>query len=232
MKTPSLYMNVALVLATAVCGITGCASPTDDVRVDEPSETLQMKQVPVDANKPTGIMFVYDGQPFIRVLATGDGLTPKSTFTPRTEYWVGSSAIRLSQVKSLEMVSSALRSEDAALSDFLHPSKSFGAPLTAPQVVSKSDWTEGAYEPTARLARLFKAADPDDPRHAIGLLVEQDTEGTLVATTWYKSVNTSRIFEQTPERLTFTQVTDARGRPSNDPRHIDAEATWFHFTAR
>lgn len=129
------------------------------------------------------------------------------------------------------MVSSELQAKDAQLTAFLYPNTCFGIALTAPQVVTASDWTPGIYQPTTMQARLFKAADPDDPRRSIGLLLEQDTRGRLVAATWYKSVETALVFERAPERLSFSVVTDANGRPSTDPRHIDDGTRWYHFTA-
>lgn len=90
MSVQATASKLACILATVMVGVTGCASPTDDVTIDPLEDGVSTHQIPIDTGRPTGISFVYEGAPFIQVLATGDGLTTGSTFSRRTEYWSGS----------------------------------------------------------------------------------------------------------------------------------------------
>ena len=233
MSVQSRASKLVLVLAAALAP--ACASPVEDVafEADIQNDGVAPRQIPVDTSKVTGIQFMYDGLPFLQVLATGDAVERGSKFARRTEYWAATSAVPVSNLTSLEMVATEVRETDRAMTGFLYPDAHFGAALTAPQVVSPADWTKGEYAPGSMNAKLFKAPDPDDPSRSIGLLIEQNARGKLVATTWYKAANdTGRIFDHTPHALTFSAVVDDHGRPTSDPRYIDGYATWYHYTAR
>lgn len=233
MRIHSSASKIAVILAAAV--LPACASPVEnvDVEADLPSDIVDIQQIPVDTSKPTGLQFMHNQLPFIQVLATGDAVGRGSAFGPRTEYWTGSRSVFATNLTSLQMVTAEVRESDPAMTAFLYPNASFGEALTAPQVVTKADWTEGVYRADSLRARLFKAPDPDDPSHSIGFLVEQDARGRLVGTTWYKTgVETGRIFERTPDELTFSAVLDDNDRPTTDPNFIERGAAWFHYTAR
>jgi hypothetical protein len=186
------------------------------------SETEQA-QLPVD---PEVQEIAFGG--LLRLVATSYGLPPGSVYRPATEYWTGSTAIPLSSLSSLSMTTARVAyPADAQITGFLSPSSSFGAPLTTAQIVGTSGWTRGTYTPPTA-AKLFKATDPDDGAHHIGLLVMQGSGNALAGIVWYKTRDTGTIFASTPASLAFTAVLDASGNSSLNPADIEPSAAWFY----
>lgn len=185
-----------------------------------------MEQIPVSTNKSTQVWFEdHDHNTFLRIIVTND--RPVSGFSLDTEYWYTSTDISITGVSSITFRSqSGLYSEAALLAYVSGFSKSF----ETRQNIGTAGWTEGTYSPTATKKRLYKAVDPDNSSHQIGLLIEQNSTNALTAITWYKQTNTSgTVFGTRPTSLVFSLVT-YENVASTDPSHI-ASGTWYYAHA-
>jgi hypothetical protein len=213
-----------LLFAATALGSTGCnGAPGGE---GENLGEVRERQVP-PFREVTEMTFSYGTSPFINVVATNFDLPVGSSFSTETEYWSGSSSTSVDTISTLNMTSSSVyHPSDANLGGFLSPNGSFNGQFSTPQFVSTSDWSRGTYSSTAAHKRLFKAQDPDDAAHSIGLVIEQDSSNVLTRTVWYKTTNTGVIFAATPSSLQFTAVVDSSNNASLDPDDIESGATW------
>ncbi|AKT43789.1 hypothetical protein [Chondromyces crocatus] len=187
-----------------------------------PSKRYHARQIPVDTSKITEIWLDFGVSVFIKVVITNN-LTV-GTYASNTEYWYASPSVSVDDATSLDMGSQSGAYGTAQIASFVG---SLDLAVMWTQVIGTGGWTAGTYTPTAYKARLYKATDPDDDRQQIGLLLEQDDENNLRSVTWYKQSNTGKIFDVTPEELTFTAVMNAENEPSVDPNDIE-NGTWYY----
>ncbi|EYF07232.1 hypothetical protein [Chondromyces apiculatus] len=187
-----------------------------------PSKRVYARQIPVDANKITEVWLDVGVSVFIKVVITNN--LAVGSYASNTEYWYASSLVSLGDVTSLDMGSESGSFGSMQIASFVG---SLDLAFSWTQAIGTGGWTSGTYTPTEVQARLYKATDPDDDNKQIGLLIEQDEDDNLRAITWYKQSNTGTIFDVTPERLSFSLVTNAEEGPSVDPNDIE-EGDWYY----
>ena len=186
-----------------------------------PSKRIYAAQIPIDTNKVTEIWLDVANAVFIKIVAMND--LSVGSYASNTEYWYASTAVSIGSHTQLDFGSQSGSYGSTQISQFVG---SLNLAFDWTQDIGTAGWTQGTYTPSASVARLYKATDPDDSELEIGLLIEQDEYQNLRGVTWYKQSNTGKAFDETPEQLTFTLVTK-NGQPSTDPADI-ASGTWYY----
>jgi hypothetical protein len=183
-------------------------------------------QVPIDADKTTQVWIEeQNSDSFLRCIVTNDRAV--TGYDAETEYWYTSTDVSLNDVTQVTLRSASGLYDEEDLQDFVG---GYDATFSARQDTGTGDWTEGTYTPTATKKRLYKAVDPDNSSHWLGLLIEQNSSNELTGITWYKQTNTSgTLFGTTPSSLSFSLVTH-ESNPSTNPAHM-ASGTWFYIHA-
>jgi hypothetical protein len=211
-----------------------CAGLVTAARAATPKEAAQdpvPQQTPPIKQQLTRISFVANAGDLLRLVVTNDSAPVGSVYANWTEYWSGSRETFIDGVSSLVLKSSSAQQlTEQDIKDYLLPSSAWGATLAWKQVIGTAGWTKGTYVPKAARKRLFAAVDPDDASRKIGLLIEQNSDGTLARMTWYKAALTGTIFAAVPSQLSFTQVLNVDKVPSTNPGDIDPTATWYYAT--
>jgi hypothetical protein len=187
-----------------------------------PSQRIFAKQIPVDAGKVTEIWLDVASSTFTKVVVMNDQTV--GSWDDDTEYWYSGTSTSIEDVTEIDLGSQAGNYNSTQITSFIG---GLSQAFLWTQNIGTGGWTSGTHTPTEDQARLYEAVDPDDNEKKIGLLIEQDSSNNLRAVTWYKQSNTGKIFNTTPESLTFTLVLDDHDEPSTDPQDIES-GTWYY----
>jgi hypothetical protein len=183
---------------------------------------VRNEQFPVDTKITTVRLEANVGnEDLLRAVVMNDQAT--SSCSARQEYHYGNANILIDDVTSFTMHCSSIAGTQEAVDAFV------GSRPLSLSTSQSATWSRSVYSPSGARKRLYKAVDPDDNTKWIGLLIEQDTDGTILHLTWYKTADTRVIFRSAPPTLTFELVTDQNGAPSLDPNDIGGWA-WYHAT--
>jgi hypothetical protein len=182
------------------------------------------EQFPVDTKVFTKVQLYTDVIPgdLLRIVVTNDQQT--SECAPHREYNHADTGVSIDDVTSFTMRCGRMEPSQQEVDTFVG---GMSLELDIPQVMA---WQRGVYNPSAARRRLYKAVDPDDSTRMIGLLIEQDAQGRLVALTWYKTRDTGTVFRVAPEALPFVLVMGQGNLPSVDPNDIGGW-TWYYTTS-
>lgn len=190
-------------------------------------------QVPIDSK--LRLVDARSQEVLIHVAITG--ALPSGKYQPRTEYW---SIFRNLPEGHFEMSlfatgfknPSGTSGCESEIDEFLGS----GSVLATPQEAPPSAWVQGVYKPKAPKRVLLWADDPDAQQNLvtmfpprIGVVLERNDVGDLVAITWYKTYRPQNglIFGRIPSQMSFQVALDKRDAPTTDPAHIDPTATWY-----
>lgn len=179
-----------------------------------PVDTDVLRKVHLDTNGTLGDL--------VRIVVMNGEST--TVCAPYHEYHHGNTAASIENVSSFTLRSSTAACSQQEINSFVG---TLPLHLDIPQSAA---WERGVYTPSAARARLYRATDPDDNTKSIGVLLEQDSQGSLVQITWYKTTDAGSLFRSTPTTLEFTLVTDENSAPSLDPADIGGW-TWYYTTS-
>jgi hypothetical protein len=185
-------------------------------------------QIPPDLDTISLIAIDDGGQDIIRILVTHN--LEVGRWRAGTEYWYAAADLGKLGTQALHMKVTHLdpETDPAEIAGMIGD---FDLSFSVAQEVGEEAWRLAQTPTDCSNQSLFQAQDPDDPGASIGILIEQDERtGGLRASTWFKTFNTGRIFDSTPESLTFDPTLDQGGILSCDPEDIDPVA-WFYFRA-
>jgi hypothetical protein len=213
----------------------GCnGASTGDPALDEAERTGEVEQAQFPVNTYVGkLEFIHVSTPVLHIVLTSNALPTGSTYQSDREYWVGSDTSSIQTMTSLTMGYTTMTAPtDTLIGNYLTSEASFGAPFVTAQTISTSDWSRSTYSSGAAKKRLFKATDPDDAGHHIGLLIEQNSSNGFTGAVWFKTNDTGYAFSTMPSSLAFTAVTDAYNNSSLDPADIERGVTWYHYAEK
>jgi hypothetical protein len=198
----------------------GTLAPLDDESLEDPGKL----QVP-----PVKVRILSGSAPILAMAATA---AAAGHYQAKTEYWNASPGLTapasLGLATDLRMTATPITGDtEASIDAWLSP---LPAGFTCPRLVTPSDWTQRLVTVSSdRTPYLLWMPHPDDPNEILGLLLEQDRYGQLVAAAWYRSTPPGTD-GQAFRSQSFTQdmqlLVDRDGTPVADPNLI-RQVDWY-----